>query len=368
MAEGTQQAATLYPGFRPPSEVLWVNSADPDTASKYALKPPSITLSDVAVGMTVRAVTEPLVKAAQRTWMAAAPKIAVLLLVDCKCSRSSCNLTEAGPLPASFFGMAVAATVKCYCGPRVWKYINTDKTQALWDELFKLTARKYYLKIDTDTMLEPSPLLRHINVLHEETRSKLPYPSMLYFGRDDTAWGASYPKLISTTWYKDFTQRISRELDELDELPPAFGPLSRSKSLLVPYAQGGLIGLSHKMLRLIVQTRCVQRIGHVVRPSEYGVKSHIDSEDAALGVCMHIFGAPLVSTVCIHEHTSCACDVENATQRRLNCQEDKWDVNSCRVGAISMHRLKKVARYDQCWSWQQEALSAQRETFLRPFT
>eukprot|EP00965_Chrysotila_dentata_P030357 1010245-Pleurochrysis_carterae.AAC.2 len=258
-ATNPQSHGMLFPGERQPYMPFDINLADPTTILKYAVKPPVISLSDIAVGMLAQTLDQPLVKVAQRTWMAAAPRLAVLLLLDCECPTSTCPyLYEKQPLPAclSRQATAVEATVTCYYGVPPNNYNHADKTQVLWNELLKLPQRKYYLKIDTDTMLEPSLMLRYVNVLHAEALSKMPDPTMVYFGKDFSGTRFRFEALWVEAWYRQFSANLTSSLavnlswnlaanvtvnatykgDKVNGVSLALKPIPRTAVL--PYVQG----------------------------------------------------------------------------------------------------------------------------------
>ena len=59
---------------------------DPNFAVTESVSDAQITYGDIAVGLLVRNVsTAPLIGAAWKTWIAAAPGLSVLFLADCEC-------------------------------------------------------------------------------------------------------------------------------------------------------------------------------------------------------------------------------------------------------------------------------------------
>eukprot|EP00965_Chrysotila_dentata_P214100 6188024-Pleurochrysis_carterae.AAC.1 len=211
----------------------------------------------------IETLEDELVQAARQTWMTVTKRLAVLLLVDRQCIAATFRNSEQS---------GVQITVKCYSGSPYPRDQNALKGQALWNELFKLPRRKFYLKLDTDSMLEPSLLLRFINFLHRDVRPKLPQLPIMYFGKSG-GWPIAFRTLSDQPWYQNLTVTVTSELHRLSAPSPAFSPLSRrsGRNAYLPYVQGGLIGVSYGALQMIVQTQCIERIAKIVPWNQRGI-------------------------------------------------------------------------------------------------
>mmetsp|Transcript_53681 Transcript_53681/g.117077 ORF Transcript_53681/g.117077 Transcript_53681/m.117077 type:complete len:388 (-) Transcript_53681:302-1465(-) len=346
-----------------PYAPIRVNPSDLDVATRYASKRPVMTFYDVAVGMMVRkADKQGLLETAWQTWMSTASGMAILLLADCTCPRTSCrNLNVTQPLPAWLGGATADISVVCYYSYQ--RYIanaNSPKAQAVWDELLKLPPRKYYVKIDTDTLLEPSLLLRFINVVHQEVRPTLPQPSLVYFGTDEYTASVSARHWAQQAWYANLSEAIAAEIGK-----PSTTLQSHPRTGRLNYAQGGVEGVSRHLLQLLGKTQCVRRVGEAAPANVYPPPA---VEDTSLGICAHFFRAPLISSPCFHAWNACGCGTPNGTARKLNCRENSTHTQRCVIGSISMHKLKRSEWYSSCWDWQQEELLPLRRTLLRPYS
>eukprot|EP00965_Chrysotila_dentata_P070884 2342918-Pleurochrysis_carterae.AAC.1 len=359
---GKQERSLQTPRQRGAYKPVFIDAFEP----RYSLNASNITtkldFSDIAVGIMASSVKDTLVQAARRTWMQAVPRLAVLLLVECACPTRVC-IHVSGPRQTvgPHLGTSNSATESVVCYYRRYRISNAAKAQVLWNELFKMPRRQYYIKIDTDTLLQPTLMLEHVQLLHTTASSAWLYLPLLYFGKDEISFPIDFQLLSQQAWFTNFSAVLIEELAAQGETF-TFPSLLAQNFRKLPYVQGGMIGLSSRALQLLVRTQCVRRLALRVHWVDRGIAHSLYAEDVATGICMHILGAPVLSSRCVHRFPACRCGLENITMRQRSCDETQKNTRRCRVRAISMHRLKAADEYERCWQWQQEALRFKNAT------
>ena len=132
----------------------------------------------------------PLVAAARRSWMVdAGPDLEVLLLVDC--DRDHDEAPQLAPPPELRAGDGALPRLHLACYAPLANVVNDstvevtailnnfDKFGALLAAMLRFMPRKkWYLKLDTDTVLVPENLLRFLSFFSANARQ----PTNLYFG------------------------------------------------------------------------------------------------------------------------------------------------------------------------------------------
>ena len=334
---------------------------DPNFAVPESVSDAQITYGDIAVGLLVRNVsTAPLIGAAWKTWIAAAPGLSVLFLADCECQLpiECAGRSTVEELPSFMAVRSPDTHVRCYYGPRYRALNGTAKIGALWREMLALPRRhRFYFKIDLDTLLEPGRLLRLLNTLHAKPPPSLPNRSLVYIGSGEHISPVDLESLTPLPWWTDLAHAMLHE----------FGPIARANSTNRPlrripfifYAQGGAQGLSLPLVEQLVRSDCLRHVG-INAPKEHPYP-HPAAEDIALGLCMHLFGVPLVTSPCFHPLPPCSCSyaLRNMSAAMLSCSEKNAGTKSprCLSGSVSMHLLKRPDLYHSCWTWQQRVLS-----------
>lgn len=176
--------------FRP-ATAAWAPRAPAARANRSAT-----AAGDVGVGYMMRSLSSayksdvPLVAAARRSWMVdAGPDLEVLLLVDC--DRDHDEAPQLAPPPELRAGDGALPRLHLACYAPLANVVNDstvevtailnnfDKFGALLAAMLRLMPRKrWYLKLDTDTVLVPENLLRFLSFFSVNARQ----PTNLYFG------------------------------------------------------------------------------------------------------------------------------------------------------------------------------------------
>jgi hypothetical protein len=167
---------------------------------------------------------------------------------------------------------------------------NVRKGAALFAAMLHvLPPKRYYLKLDTDTLLFPKPLLRFLQLLDAATAPR----SRLYFGNSNfmVPYAATSRLRTSPAW-----AQLAAEIDA--GWASADGRrVARATS--VQYARGPVEGLSHAALSALTRSDCMARVASVEcghhEPAGCGAWS-VEFEDAALGLCMFLLRAYVLRT------------------------------------------------------------------------
>ena len=176
--------------FRP-ATTAWAPRAPAAGANRSAT-----AAGDVGVGYMMRSLSSayksdvPLIAAARRSWMVdAGPDLEVLLLVDC--DRDHDEAPQLAPPPELRAGDGALPRLHLACYAPLANVVNDstvevtailnnfDKFGALLSAMLRVMPRKrWYLKLDTDTVLVPENLLRFLSFFSMNARA----PTNLYFG------------------------------------------------------------------------------------------------------------------------------------------------------------------------------------------
>lgn len=395
-ANGVQHACSAgdYMPHAPPCCATRIElQSDPRATDK-----PLLQWADVAVGMSLAAswVDErepgtsrmndrslctsgfPLA-CARLTWMASAgPSLQVIGLVDCRgmCTgarkrlwklpaaqhlcgrhgrrtrhmRSSHGIFDgAFRRPKSLAPRPQMAELRLHCFwlPYSGLGLSYLKTTALLQVLLsELPSKRFYLKVDADTVLRPQHLLPFLRRVHR-VREDIP----IYFGsalgspnckhsdgkyignyecghahsfregtpRRSTSWryGVSVQQRIrSSPGWKELRHSV-RNMINKRVVPSIKTPLRGwDHEDVVTYAYGGAYGLSHRALELLVLTNCTHRLGALkcfderraegnssgfmqceLQEESKEIQTH---EDVNIGLCMNLIGAQLLQCDCFH--------------------------------------------------------------------
>ncbi len=266
--------------------------------------------SDVGIGYMFRSLTStyksdvPLLTAARQSWMAdAGASLEILLLVDCDRDtdvasqlRPPADLEASRPdLPRLHFECYYPSYNKIDSSNEVTAILNNfDKFSALLKGLLRiLPHKKWYIKLDTDTVIEPHNLYRflsffQVRVLRGETN--------LYFG-DAGELPQRSPNPEDWAMYRIH----SRSKDQLfkregwqDLVKEYYTDRKTSQQSTITYVHGGLEGFSRDALQSIVSKDCIRRVGEL--PCDRSIKKHCINkpEDATVGLCAHLHKIALV--------------------------------------------------------------------------
>ena len=221
--------------------------------------------------------------------------------------------------------------------------------------------RRWFLKVDADSLIVPTNLLRFLRFLDHEVDGVASTP--IYFGSHQGAVACQDVSSVcrsnvfkrgagpnggrhKTTWLRDTKhwQALEREFlgSESDEQEDRWN--ARNRTHAVTYAWGGAYGMSRAAAERMVRTSCVWKVGtlpcyghglgngctynqHNVSHAGYQCSdapppqhpsstrtddSTIDShrrrgqiglntrEDAAVGLCMHLVAAQFITCPCFH--------------------------------------------------------------------
>mmetsp|Transcript_14962 Transcript_14962/g.24996 ORF Transcript_14962/g.24996 Transcript_14962/m.24996 type:complete len:354 (-) Transcript_14962:391-1452(-) len=314
------------------AQPIWVN----DTVNLHAREQQQQQLhpsfEHIAVGMMVSKPSANerggLLAAAWKTWMYVAPDLDALLLSD-SCRPGS--ISE--PLPSWMKARRGHLYIRCFDASRGGSGVNLYKLSAfkmavLWHEMLTVLGNKmYYLKVDTDTLLEPRQLLKFLRHIHNEVSG---IGRMVYFGTDE--FTAKLPAVGHITGTPVWANLTRMELAQRRRV----AALSSSQ-WSVPYAQGGGYGLSLAAVRALVQSDCLSRVAQVRSARTFYP------------------GVPLIISHCFHPWAPCACSSYNRTLQMTDCMPDRPNAKPCNgLGSITMHKMKRVEWYEQCWRYLTE--------------
>jgi hypothetical protein len=186
--------------------------------------------------------------------------------------------------------------------------------------------RRWFLKIDADTLVLPVNLLRFLQFLDHEVADASSTP--IYFGSHQGAitcregdqgnvCKASVFKRGAgpnggrghTTYLRDTKHWRTLEQEFLghDEHDNRWN--ARNRTHAVTYAWGGAYGMSRAAAERMVRSSCVWRVGTLpchghglgngCTYNQHGIGLNT-REDAAVGLCMHLIAAQLVHCACFH--------------------------------------------------------------------
>jgi len=292
---------------------------------------------------------------------------------------------------------------------------NAQKGAALFNALlYSMPTKRFYLKLDVDSLLLPHSLLRFLSELAEKLGDENP---AVYFGTDRfidglSTWGYDIDierraLVLSGTWNAlsdvnlvnpESKRRTSsaavatfkanmasasakqklllaagfaarrvprqpklfiRETPRWMELERQFlteDQINRTTSITIKFAQGTAYGMSHKVLRAVVQSKCmarVHRVGNTCSPFQCRRKELVDIEDSLMGLCMHLHQVRLVTCSCFATDAKVASNT--ASISKLYVHQDAspkmaaFTRHRMCPAPISVHPLKNAAAFDRAW-------------------
>ena len=261
--------------------------------------------NDVGIGYMMRSLTStyksdvPLLTAARHSWMAdAGAGLEILLLVDCvqgEIIEPPAALEVGRPdLPKLLFECYYPTYNKIDSSNEETAVLNNfDKFSALLKGLLRLLPhKKWYVKLDTDTVLEPHNLYRFLSFFQVRV---LKEPN-LYFGD-----AGELPQKSNNPVDWAMYRVHARSKDKLfqrqgwRDLVKEYYPVRKtSEQSTITYVHGGLEGFSHDALTQLVSKDCVSRVGSI--PCDRSIKKHCINkpEDATVGLCAHLHKIALV--------------------------------------------------------------------------
>lgn len=277
-------------------------------------------------GTRIASTDEMLLSAARKTWMAeplSAHLELIILMSDCANRPASTDVTTACAEPNATWMHHAASTMRlhkvhwrCYWGDSGQQRVHHKLSILLRDLLTVLGRKRYYAKIETDTLLIPQNLLRFLTFLDENVG---PDDVPLYFGSDvfrlhrpGASKRASQPAAIEqlgpgcrseaerrqalhddrcVTRTAAWDALVAREAWDADQ-----ARIARATEQIT-FAQGAFEGFSYSALRAVALDGCVQKVGNLpcvpaaqngrapIKGQHCGLHS---TEDASLGLCMHL--------------------------------------------------------------------------------
>ena len=415
--------------------------------------PRPVTLSDVAVGMSVsasqmqdqcgayawmgdnkaieRACTDAscqnILACARASWMVAAPQLEVLLLVDCHplCAARIADVNATGDTSqkASIPEDCLASPCSPDCGPKRYdgfphppwlrpsrKHLAKlhfrcyygralsqrrmlfgmqIKTRTLFTALLNdLGHKRFFLKLDTDAMLQPANLLRFLSLLgaHVHPASPLyfgtsftsPWIEECYYARDHHGFVAptdvdgechtfrfnqgvkTKAANASRHYLREKPLRESQSFRRLlAEVQPDKAVQARLQGASVHYAAGGSYGISKPALLALNERDLLKHLGKLScdgRPCTRGTIHK--AEDAGFGLCMHLLAVTLIEYPCFMESKFSQSrqtderrlqvllhDLQTATPERMS----KWRREQACQAPITLHPLKHGYHYMSWW-------------------
>ena len=371
-------------------------------------------MADAACSVNKRAPPECMngLACARATWMRAAPQLEVLLLVDCaplcaaraaqanatgdslpeECRgdpklRQPCTLCE----PQSYDGFPRPEWLRpregvakvhfyCYYGPRLsvqtLMYGMDLKVRTLLRALVTTLAHKrFYLKLDTDAMLQPRNLLRFLAYLGAHVHPSMP----LYFGTSGTThWIPSCYNINNSVSCHTFRFGTSKATRNVRGNKASAQPLRESKAYArlfrrmqgtvqphaatlapsVRYAAGGAYGLSNAALLALNRSDCIKHVHELECDSGPCLRSSIHrAEDANVGLCMHLLSVRLIEHQCFMESSLSGHRYEDErllwslltnVQMMGSTPPRSIKETACRT-PITMHPLKHTFLFRDWW-------------------
>ena len=313
--------------------------------------------SGIGLGMMVRRIAsdsgepsnpeERMLAAAHATWMRARGAEELEMVTLASCSSAHEALQAPRWLPATELRLH-AWHWRCFAGQ---VNVTAFKLQGLLHAMQEaLSPRRWYAKIEPDTLLIPTNLLRLLALLDASTN---PADEPIYYGssvlhlhRPDSAHLATQPQLRQQFGSACFhTANARRNSSDCVLQTAEWEALVQQQAWsqeqqrvahatrLIQYAQGGFVGLSRHTLRLVVRSRCLQAVGALPcrQPGSSCGLHHI--EDAAVGLCMHLKQVRLLDCPAflgitparpcspLKWQTSCADDTSHAMLPRFPISE-----------------------------------------------
>lgn len=258
----------------------------------------------VVIGLMVRSLESVtrsdklLLKAAKHTWMKETNfEIDVLLFTDCR-TQSDIAVER---IPRELHNAAIKW--KCYF-PKynitsasiesIAVKANYDKCARLYSVMhIEFPNKKWYIKIDTDTVLIPKNLMKLLTFLNLNVHNS---SKLLIGDSGEPPQRSSLPE----DWLMNRLSHTSKDAVfkrfEWKQLVKERYPGQEVVSLTstVTHVQGGFIALSAAMLHSIATDDCVTRVGSM--PCDRRKKKHCinQPEDVAIGLCAHLHHATLL--------------------------------------------------------------------------
>ena len=336
----------------------------------------------------------------QSTWMPiVGPQLNLLVLTDCMvyCQRpkrstlrlpSACHNQLGGlwrghdnfsfPLPPWLIRRSDASLpqlqFRCYWGAGAF----IGKSRALPTNIMKgaalqkamleaLPKKRFYVKLDLDTLLRPVPLLNFLRFLDLTMHPDAP----VYFGTTRLGslrtWGfdvdrtrlhslRNHVALVapragngSARTSRSVTHVFLRETEAWRALEATYMTAEQAEASVatkVNFAQGALMGLSHGVLKSMVQSNCMRRVSEVKCQPRCCRNRLIFIEDSVIGLCMHLLQVPLVDNSCIYTAPK--------KQQAMEELQRSHATPLAQRTPIAIHPIKDAASYRSTWRFVDE--------------
>lgn len=257
-------------------------------------------------------------------------------------------------------------------GVSLWR-----KTAALLASLHAhLPAKRFYLKIDSDTLLLPNSLIRFLHSLNAVQPQPPLRRTPLYFGSNrisskrlfcpgrgcllqSRTWRQlelaiappnGHANDTKTTTAKATTakattmRRRSTASLAFSSSPSSVAAASAQPSCgsdVASYAQGGAYGFDRAALDLLVADRCMELAANAARA--HNPKEPLLFEDETVGLCMRLRKVRLLTCACFYDWGP--CDIFHPGQ---SCAPDTNRSRLCHF-PLTVHKLRQLSWYDGWW-------------------
>ena len=347
----------------------------------------ALTWRDVAAGMMLNngvlreghaggraGLERELLLRAARSWMPQAAGLDLLLMASCGGDRATTGggrVTELRRAPAWLSGAIADANGampslhwRCFLGKDRLGRSLWRKTGALLTEMERsFPSKRFYLKIDSDTILLPNALLAFLGALHALPSHHRP----LYFGNNRIAqrrlFCSSRGCLFNSAAWRAAEAAVAANRSSSSSGGGGGGGGRLRTAPRAPlgcgappsYAQGGAYGFDRRAMAAFAGG------GECLARAAAAVEAHTGStelfEDEAVGLCMALHRVRLLTCRCFYDWGP--CDIFHASS---SCGADTNASRLCHL-PLTVHKIRQLSWFDGWW----KLLSAREPAALRAF-
>ncbi len=184
--------------------------------------------------------------------------------------------------------------------------------------LEELAGKLYYIKIDSDTTIEPTLLLRFLTAIHAHLPGQFHQPPSIAFGSSERMFhfAACEPTSKASQCGPDVSEHghaqcLRGSMPWISLLRDAAQQQARGNATLadehvqrqatipfISYPAGMLYGLSRAALSRLVEAKCIERLAtRVTCVERVGAPSTL-IDDVSFGLCLHLHRIPRVQCDC----------------------------------------------------------------------
>ena len=268
---------------------------------------------------------------------------------------------------------------------------NAQKGAILWNALLHIMPRKrFYLKLDADSLLLPHNLLSFLNAVAHKVGLDVP----VYFGNHRfintvSTWGydidherlklvlsgkaraARGHRVNMTSKYQsnvNLEHRVDprgkifiRETLGWQQLERQFltqEQIDSSAHTTLNFAQGSAYGMSYLALQALIESNVMARVhqvGQNCQPVQCRRKELVDIEDSLMGLCMHLLQIKLLSCTCFTSDSRGSggvLSIGDLYSQRVNSRFHRHKAVLHRYlcpAPITVHPFKTVKVYQRAW-------------------